>query len=139
MFYLFLDTCCNRFDLYVAYVFTHMLQQYFPKFFICLPYVAVSVLMLQVACVLSGCCICFHTYVASVCFKCFSCFKRMLQVFYLDVAYVFTHMLQVYVPSVLEVCRIQVFHAIRRVRGRRGIGRGEPVADGRGMLKGPNG
>jgi hypothetical protein len=29
-----------------------------------------------------------YTYVASVCFKCFSCFKRVLQVFYLDVAYV---------------------------------------------------
>jgi hypothetical protein len=25
-------------------------------------------------------------YVASVCFKCFSCFRRMLQVFYLDIA-----------------------------------------------------
>ena len=29
-----------------------------------------------------------YTYAASVCFKCFSCFKRTLQVFYLDVAYV---------------------------------------------------
>jgi hypothetical protein len=29
-----------------------------------------------------------YTYVASVCFKYFSSFKRMLQVFYLDVAYV---------------------------------------------------
>jgi len=28
-----------------------------------------------------------YTYVASVCFKYFSCFKRMLQVFYLDIAY----------------------------------------------------
>ena len=29
-----------------------------------------------------------YTYVASVCFKCFIYFKRMLQVYYLDVAYV---------------------------------------------------
>jgi hypothetical protein len=29
-----------------------------------------------------------YTYVASVCFKCFCCFKRTLEVFYLDVAYV---------------------------------------------------
>jgi energy-converting hydrogenase Eha subunit C len=29
-----------------------------------------------------------YTYVASLCFKYFTCFKRMLQVFYLDVAYV---------------------------------------------------
>ena len=41
MFYLFPDVCCNRFDLDVAYVFTHMLQQYIPKCFIC------SSLMLQ--------------------------------------------------------------------------------------------
>jgi hypothetical protein len=46
------------------------------------------------------------------CNQCFSCCK--LQVFYLDVAYVFTHnMLQVYVTdvlSILDVCCIQVFH-----------------------------
>jgi hypothetical protein len=29
-----------------------------------------------------------YTYVASVCSKCFNCFRLMLQVFYLDVAYV---------------------------------------------------
>ena len=36
--------------------------------------------------------------------------------FYLDVVYVFTHMLQVYVSdvsSVLDVCCIQVFHVAR--------------------------
>ena len=62
----------------------------------------------------------FHTYVAiiySKCFICsslplqqvFSCYK--LQVFYLDVAYILSHMLQVYflyVSSVLDVCCIQV-------------------------------
>ena len=35
MFHLFLDVCCNRFDLDVAYVFKDMLQQYVPKCFIC--------------------------------------------------------------------------------------------------------
>jgi hypothetical protein len=30
----------------------------------------------------------FQMHVVSVCFKCFSYFKRMLQVFYLDVAYI---------------------------------------------------
>jgi hypothetical protein len=68
----------------------------------------------------------------------------MLQVFYLDVAYVFTHMLQVYFPdilSVLDICCIQMFYVVRRVRGagidgrtngRRGIGRGEPVTSAHG-------
>jgi hypothetical protein len=48
--------------------------------------VAISVCMLQVVSVLSGCCICF------------------------------THMLQVYVPNVissLDLCCIQVFHVSR--------------------------
>jgi hypothetical protein len=31
---------------------------------------------------------CLYTYVLSVCFKCFSYFRSILQVFYLDVAYV---------------------------------------------------
>jgi hypothetical protein len=34
LFHLFSDVCCKRFDLDVAYVFTHMLQQYAPKYFI---------------------------------------------------------------------------------------------------------
>jgi hypothetical protein len=63
----------------------------------------------------------FHTYVATVCSKglicsslplqqVFSCCK--LQVLYLDVAYVFTYMLQLYVLDVLavsDICCIQVF------------------------------
>jgi hypothetical protein len=57
----------------------------------------------NVACVLSGCCICFthmlqvfhldvvyvctgYTRVLDVCCKCFKCFERMLQMFLLDVA-----------------------------------------------------
>jgi hypothetical protein len=56
-----------------------------------------------------------YTYVASVCFKCFSCFRRMLQVFYLDVAYVAVAihiLLQVHVPNVSpisEVCYSKCF------------------------------
>ena len=64
--------------------FSHMLQQYVPKYFICF-----SLLLQQV----------------------FSCCK--LQEFYLDVAYIFTHTLQVYitdVSSILDVCCIQVLH-----------------------------
>jgi len=39
----------------------------------------------------------------------------MLQVFYLNVIYVFTHMFQVYVPNISsasDVCCIQVFHVL---------------------------
>ena len=56
-FHLFLDICCKRFDLDVAYVFTHMLQQYVLKCFICFSLLlrVSSVFMLQVANVLSGC------------------------------------------------------------------------------------
>ena len=64
IFHLFPDVCCKRFNLDVAYVFTHMLQQYVPKCFICF-----SLLLQQV----------------------FSCYN--LQVFSLDVSYVFIHML----------------------------------------------
>jgi hypothetical protein len=52
-----------------------------------------------------------YTYVSSVCSKCFTCFRRILQVFDLDiakadldVAYVcngYTHILQVYVLNIL--------------------------------------
>jgi hypothetical protein len=40
----------------------------------------------HVASVLSRCCICCNDYVANVYFKCFICFGRMLQLFYLSVA-----------------------------------------------------
>jgi hypothetical protein len=45
--------------------------------------------------------------VASVCLKCFSCFKRVLQVFHLDVAYI-TVAIHV-VASVFSKC-FQLFH-----------------------------
>ena len=43
-----------------------------------------------------------YTCVTSVCFKCFSCFKCMLQVFHLDVAYV-AMAIHVYCNSVFEM------------------------------------
>jgi hypothetical protein len=52
-----------------------------------------------------------YTYVASVCFKCFNCFKRMLQMFCLDVAYVAVpihicckHILQVFLSRCCICC-----------------------------------
>jgi hypothetical protein len=51
----------------------------------------------------------FHTYVATTCFICFICFRRILQMFYLDVAYVTMTMLQVYV---LNVSSVQSYVAI---------------------------
>jgi hypothetical protein len=42
--------------------------------------------------------------------------RRMLQVFYLDVAYDFTHMLQVFYPDVAYVCNsFQVFLGVSQV------------------------
>jgi hypothetical protein len=52
-----------------------------------------------------------YTYVARVCLQCFVyfsnvCYKRL----YLDVAYVFAHMLQVFYVDVIYVCNVfQVF------------------------------
>jgi hypothetical protein len=65
---------------------------------------------------LSGCCksrsgCCVHMHVATTCFKCFSCFIHMLQVFHLDVAYVLqwlhTYFLSFFwcFASVSDVCR----------------------------------
>ena len=58
-------------------------------------------------------------YVASVCSKCFTCFRPMLQVFYLDVAYVLDimlqrlfkifHLFQTYVANVL-IWMLHMFH-----------------------------
>ena len=45
-----------------------------------------------------------YTYVAIVCSKCFICFRRILQVFYLDVAY--TCMLQVYVLNISVILNL---------------------------------
>ena len=61
-----------------------------------------------------GCCKsrsgrCIYLHVASVCFKCFRCFIRLLQVFYLDVAYVcngFQVFLQVFQMHVLNVSSV---------------------------------
>jgi hypothetical protein len=78
-----LDICCKRSDLDVAYI-SHICCNYmFQMFQLFQFYVAVSVFILQVAGVLSRCCICF------------------------------THMLQLYILDVLFVSYvrcIQVFH-----------------------------
>jgi hypothetical protein len=67
------DTCCKRSDLNIAYVSHTCCNNMFQMFQLFQSYVAVSVFMLQVASVLSRCCICFtHPYVASVRFRCVS-------------------------------------------------------------------
>jgi hypothetical protein len=44
-----------------------------------------------------ACCNGLYMYVASSCSQCFICFfRRMLHVCYLDVVYVFTHMMEVF-------------------------------------------
>jgi hypothetical protein len=45
----------------------------------------------------------FHIYVTTTCSIYFICFRCMLQVFYLVVAYVTMTMLQVYVPNIFFV------------------------------------
>jgi hypothetical protein len=65
----------------------------------------------------------------------FSCFK--LQVFYQNVAYVFTHMLQVYVPNisyVLDVCCIKCFVLFEELGARRSDG-GTTQAPGNGTQR----
>jgi hypothetical protein len=48
-----------------------------------------------------------YRYVANVCLKCFSCFKRMLQVFHLNVAYIVV-IIHVYCKCVFQM--FQLFH-----------------------------
>jgi hypothetical protein len=66
--HIFSDACCKCVYLDVVYFYTY------------------------VASVLSGCCICLQlflsvfAFVSDTCFECFSCFVRMLQLFYLDVS-----------------------------------------------------
>ena len=84
MFHLFQTYVCKRFDLDVAYV-SHMLQEYIPN---------VSVLCYSkcfhvVSCkCLSGRCICCNGYTRMLQMYVSAVFISMLQVFYLDIAYV---------------------------------------------------
>jgi hypothetical protein len=58
----------------------------------------------------------FQRYVASVCFKCFRCVIRMLQVFHLDVTKVDRDV--TYVASISEVCckyLFPMFHDVTHV------------------------
>ena len=72
------NVCCKRFDLDVAYVSHICSNSMFKMFHLFQPYIAASVFMLQVASVLSGCCI---------------CFTHMLQVYVLNISCVFRRML----------------------------------------------
>jgi hypothetical protein len=65
------DVCCKRSDLDVAYISHICCNDMFQMFKLFQSYVAVSVFMLQVASVLSGCCI---------------CWTHILQVYVLDVS-----------------------------------------------------
>ena len=73
--------------------------------------VAASVFMLQVASVLSGCCLYFHTCVASVYSRCFICFRHMLH------------------------SSVFMLHVFRDVWSQEapGMGHGKPVASGSGV------
>jgi hypothetical protein len=48
-----------------------------------------------------------HTHVSSVCFKCFTCFRLMLQVFHLDVAKVDLDV--AYVAMTIHACFKHIF------------------------------
>jgi hypothetical protein len=136
--------CCNS--------CTRILKGLLPMFHLCFrTYVAsmfiwmLHIFHTYVACVSSRCCGClqrfqvlsgvffqvFQKHVASVCFKCFTRFRHMLQVFYLNIAYVVVaiHMLQAYVSFVLDICCckfsiLQVFYEAQAVSpsGRRALG-----------------
>jgi hypothetical protein len=87
------DACCSRlfkifhlFKTYVASVFyldialvLHICcKSMFEIFHLFQSYVTINVFMLQIASVLSRCCICFTRMLQFVCFKCFICFRRTL-------------------------------------------------------------
>ena len=111
MILLMFHTCCKT-----MFQWFHLFQSY----------VVVSVFMLQVASVLSGCCIYFHTYVASVYYRCFIYFRRMLHssasdvqmyvlqaVFHVDVAKVNQDI--AYVASISETCCKRLFKMLFRL------------------------
>jgi NAD(P)H-nitrite reductase large subunit len=87
------DICCKRSDLDVAYVSHICCNNMFQIFQLSRSYVVVSVFMLKIASVLSGCCI---------------CFPHILQMYILDVSYV-----------AFKYFMLHVFHVIPRVNGRR--------------------
>jgi hypothetical protein len=80
-----------------------MLQWCFQRYVL-----SVHLFQTYVASVLSGCCksrsgCCIYMHIVSVCFECFMCFIRILQVFYLDTAYVL-QWLQTCFLGVLDIC-----------------------------------
>jgi hypothetical protein len=107
----FLSECCICYGGY-----THMLQAYVSNVSPVLDICCNKCFMLQVfslagtgsGCmqsVLSGCCICCNCYTHMFASVCFNCFKRMLQVFYLDVTYVVV---------AIHICCKRMFHMFQR-------------------------
>jgi hypothetical protein len=66
------------FEMYVAYRMFHVFQMYVAYVHLDVAKIDLVLHMLQWL----------YIYIASVCFKCFSYSKRMLQVFYIDVVYI---------------------------------------------------
>jgi hypothetical protein len=98
------DLCLQAFLSGYCICFIHMLQKYIPN-------VSYVLVLCCNKCFYVASCKCFtyklhmlqwlYTYVVSVCFKWFNCFRSMLQVFYLDV------------PSVIvaiHICCKHMFH-----------------------------
>jgi hypothetical protein len=81
----------------------------------------------------------FHTNVASVLFRCCICFTHMLQVFYLDVAYVHTYVVTICFKCFICVrCMlhyIQVFHVASVSQGHGEWWAHSPNAGGRGVAE----
>jgi hypothetical protein len=78
MFHLFQTYVASVFDLYVAYVSHICCKSMFKMFRLFQSYIAVSVFMLQVTNVLSGCSICFTQILQVYVPNCFIYFKHML-------------------------------------------------------------
>jgi hypothetical protein len=90
MFHLFQTYVCKCFDLDVAYISHICCKSVSQMFHLFLSYIVASVFMFQVVSVYQKVHMLqwLYMYVASICFKYFRYFKSMLQVFYLDIAYV---------------------------------------------------
>jgi hypothetical protein len=89
-----MSTCCNRmfhaFQMYVVYVSSGCCKSRSGVAYVAMTIHVYCKYMFQmyVASVFIWMLHWLYTYVVSVCFKYLSCFKHMLQVFYLDVAYI---------------------------------------------------
>jgi hypothetical protein len=73
----FSDLCLQAFLIWLLHMFHTYCKSMSQWFQLCQSYVAVTVFMLQVASVLSGCCVCFTHMVKCICFKWYA-FRRIL-------------------------------------------------------------